>query len=48
MQLSKQTRQIIGAVIGAAIASAVSTGLAIPSVDRQPLAGQTAAVQPAR
>lgn len=34
MQLSKQTRQVIGAAIGAAIAALISTGIAMPSVDR--------------
>ena len=34
MQLSRQTRQVIGAAIGAAIAAALSTGLGLTSVER--------------
>lgn len=33
MQLSKQTRQVIGAAIGAAIAAAISSGLGLTSVE---------------
>ncbi|MDP1554126.1 MAG: hypothetical protein Q8S09_09175 [Hyphomonas sp.] len=34
MQLSRNVRQVIGAVIGAAIAAVVSTSLAMPAVER--------------